>query len=319
MPPLDATEQQASDIASRLEGLGVVLDAAVSYRLETMFPRLEGWGAKGDIRKKGKLIARVEPWLKEMLRPQEEVLYVAKGVQYSFAEQYFMGLWAMTINQTVFVLTSVRLLMLRTNSSGKPKETFWMIYYSQIAKFKAGWTGVLELKLRDGKKLKFTGFPKLDRKTMPGVFERALEKYRELGFSPEVTQSLENLCSHCYARVPKREYDCDKCGAEFWKPSEVALRSLVFPSWGDIVMKHYVVGAVEFVGYCVTWLFVGSLVVAALRQGDPAGLVVALGFAAVILGIAHGVDAGVTYHVAKKGLHPRRGPREADVLQDLQG
>jgi hypothetical protein len=99
----------------------------------------------------------------------------------------------------------------------------------------------------------------------------------------------------------------------------VALRSLVFPSWGDIVMKHYVVAAAEFVGYCVTWFFVGALVVAALRQGDPAGLVLALGFAAVVLGIAHGIDAGLTYHVAKKGLHSRRGPREADVLQDLQG
>lgn len=311
-----AEHESAPGIATRLDRLGVALNSEIPYRLETMFPRVEGWGAKGELKKKGKLIRQVEPWLAEMLRPNEEVLYVAKGVQYSFTEHYFMGLWALTINQTVFVLTNVRLLMLRSNGSGKPKETFWMIYYSQIAKFKAGWTGMLELKLKDGKKLQFSGFPKSDRKTMPGVFERALEKYREVGFDPQVTQSLENLCSHCYARVPKGEFECGKCGAEFWKPSAVALRSLMFPSWGDIAMKHYVVAVAEFIGYCGTWFVAAMLVLAALRQGDTAGLVIAVGIGVVLLGIAHGVDAAVTYFVAKKGLHPRRGPQvEGEVVE----
>ena len=42
--------------------------------------RGEGWGAKGEIKKKGKVIHEVEPLLKEMLRPNEKVLYLAKGV-----------------------------------------------------------------------------------------------------------------------------------------------------------------------------------------------------------------------------------------------
>ena len=34
----------------------------------------------------------------------------------------------------------------------------------------------------------------------------------------------------------------------------------------------------------------------------------------ILLGIAHGADAALTYFVARKGLHPRRGPkRDADV------
>lgn len=313
--PTDTTRSSFEpEQAARLQTLGIALDPAIPYRLETMFPRLEGWGVKGELKKKGKVIRQVESRLKEMLRPNEEVLYIAKGTQYSFAEQYFMGIWAMTINQTVFVLTNVRLLMLRTNGSGKPKQTFWMIYYSQIDKFQASWTGMLTLKLGDGKTLKFSGFPKSDRKAMPAVFEQALERYRELGFNPDASQSLECLCSHCHAIVPKDEFECEKCGAEFWRPSAVALRSLIFPSWGDIVMKHYVVGAVEFVGYCVTWIVVLSLIGGALANGDAAGLVGGVVAGLFLLGIAHGVDAALTYFVAKKGLHPRRGPKlDADV------
>jgi hypothetical protein len=300
--------------AAQLGKLGITLDPDIPYRLETMFPRVEGWGVKGELKKKGKIIRQVESRLKSMLRPDEEVFYIAKGTQYSFAEQYFMGIWAMTINQTVFVLTNVRLLMLRTNGSGKPKETFWMIYYSQIDKFQASWTGMLTLKLDDGKKLQFSGFPKSDRKTMPAVFEQALEKYRELGFDPEASQSLECLCNHCHSIVAKNEFECEKCGAEFWKPSAVALRSLVFPSWGDIVMKHYVVGAVEFIGYCFTWFIVLSLIAGEAGNGNPGALVVAIAIGLILLGIAHGADAALTYFVARKGLHPRRGPkRDADV------
>src|SRR5688572_12902347 len=93
--------------ATKLQQLGIQLDPEIPYRVDTMFPRLEGWGAKGELKKKGKIINQVEPRLAEMLRPGEEVLYIAKGVQYSFFEQYFMGIWAITINQTVFVLTNV--------------------------------------------------------------------------------------------------------------------------------------------------------------------------------------------------------------------
>ena len=287
---------------TRLKEIGVSLDAEIPYRMSTMFPKLQGWGAKGAIKKKAKIIRQVEPLLKQMLHEGEEVLYIAKGVQYSFSEQYFMGIWAQSINQTVFVLTNVRLLMLRTNGKGKPKQTFWVIYYSQIEQFKGSWTGVLQLKLRDGKKLKFTGFPKLDRKTMPTVFEEALAKYRELGFDPEVSQSLENLCSDCYQPVPKDVYDCDDCGIEYWRPMDVALRSLIIPSWGDIVLKHYTIAVVELLGFLFAWLIAIALFVDFLENGEPGSLIAA----AFVVLMTHGIDAIVTYYVAKKGLHPRR-------------
>ncbi len=196
-------------VMQRLQKLKISVDAGIPYRLETVFAETSGWGGNGEVKRRAKLLRNVGPQLTEMLLPNEEVLYVAKGVQHSFLEQYFMGaLWATLLNQTVFVLTNLRLLMMRSNGSGKPKETFWVIYYSEIDKFKPSWTGVLNLTLQDGKKLTFTGFSRRDRKAMPVIFQEAIEAYRRLGFEPSVSQSRENLCAHCFKIVPMREFVC---------------------------------------------------------------------------------------------------------------
>src|SRR5579871_6675692 len=148
------TPRQA--ILDRLEKLKLSLDDSIPYRLESMFAKTTGWGANSEIKRRAKLVRMVEPKLSEMLLPKEEVLYVAKGVQYSLAESYFMGaLIASMINQTVFILTNLRLLLMRSHGNGKPHETFWVIYYSEIDQFKPTWTGVLKLRLRDRKNLTF--------------------------------------------------------------------------------------------------------------------------------------------------------------------
>jgi hypothetical protein len=295
----------ADAVKKRLQEFKIELDHEVRYRLENMFPKLAGWGAKGDIKRRGKLIRYVEPTLKQILLDGEEVLYIAKGIQYSLAENYFMGaLWAQMLNQTVFVLTNARLLMMRSNGSGKPKEMFWMIYYSEIQDFQAPWTGMLKLKLADKKKYTFTGFPSLDRKTMPKIFQSAMDDYRRLSLSPTASQSRENLCCRCYRVVPKGEFVCEHCGAEYWKPTELAVRSLIFPSWGDICMKHYGMAFFELAGYIASW---GYATVLLMGHRPGAWMVVAWIFL-----VEHTFDAILTYNVASKGLNHRRDPAADD-------
>lgn len=295
-------------VQRQLDKLRIALDDRIPYRLESVFAKTTGWGAAGEMKRRAKLLRLVEPTLRNMLLAKEEVLYVAKGVQYSFAESYFMGaLWASMLNQTVFVLTNLRLLMLRSKSNGQPTHTFWAIYYSEIAEFKPTWTGVLQLKMQDGKKFTFTGFSKLDRQKMPPIFQEALTRYRELNFRPPVTQSRETLCSHCFQVVPKDRFECRHCGAEYWTPKELALRSLIFPSWGDICMKHYGMAAMEMIGYVISW---GIALSALMGNDQAAGLAVA-GF---IFLLEHPMDAVMTHVVAKKGLNPRRGPNAARTV-----
>ena len=297
----DVPETPTAMIERRLREMKVVLDPEIHYQLDKVFPKLTGWGSNGDIKRRGKMIRLVEPALKRLLLEGEQVLYVAKGVQYSFLEHYFMGFWAALLNQTVFVLTNARLLMMRSDSNGKPSEMFWMIYYSEIANFKTSWSGVLNLKLRDQSKPRFTGFSSLDRKSMPIIFRESMEDYQRLNFSPTTTQSRENLCCHCFQVVPKGDWTCGNCGTEYWKPSQLALRSLIFPSWGDICMKHYVFAFFEVIGYMASW----AVAVAHFANGDEQTGFMVLGF---IFLIEHTVDSMLTFGLASKGLNHRRNP-----------
>lgn len=298
--------------ADRLRELKLPLSSQINYNLDSIFPVLTGWFINGQIKKKHKLIQQIEPALEEVLRSGEEVLYIAKGVQYSFWEQYFLGVWANLINQTVFVLTNARLLLFHTNTKGQPKHMAWMIYYSQVVQFKTSW-GALVVKLKDGKTFKFAGFTGTDKKEMPKVFQAAAAIYNERGFDPAVSQSRENLCYHCYVVIPKAEHICAKCGAEYWKPSAIAMRSLIFPSWGDFLMRHYLLASMELFGYLVTWLVFGSLLVVALVKGDPEGIVIGVLVLGAFLAFTHIPDSILTYYIASKGLNQRRPPDESRI------
>ena len=292
----------------RLQKLKIALDETISYRLESVFSKTTGWWANLEIKRRARLILLVEPRLKEMLLQNEQVLYIAKGVQYSFFESYLRGaLLAAMLNQTVFVLTNLRLLLIRSKSDGKPLDAYWVIYYSEIVQFTPRWTGMLKLRLLDGKRLTFTGFSRLDRQAMPIIFQSAINDYRSVGFEPAVSQSRETLCAYCFNIVPKDEYSCGDCGADYWTPKQLALRSLVFPSWGDFTMRHYGIAATELTFYVLSWVFAAAQLAG---PNPPGGLAVVFG----ILAFEHPMDAIMTYFVARKGLNPRQGPNPDRVL-----
>jgi hypothetical protein len=294
---------ESSPAETRLAELGIRLDPAIAYRMDTMFPRLEGWGSKGELQRKAKVIRLVEPKLTQILRDGEEVLYVAKGVQMAMFETVFMGmLVSALLNQTVFVLTNARIIVIRTDSTGKPKHTCWMLYYSEVQKFKKTWTGSLALTLKDRRKLTFAGFTKTDGKAMPTIFEEALETYRRHGFQPQTSQSQENLCTRCFECVPKGEYVCNNCGQQFWKPIEVARRSLIFPSWGDFLLGHTGLACFELIGYFFSLSALLAVSIAAVLRGRPMETILV---AVVPLAVMHAFDAFITYFVASKGLHPK--------------
>lgn len=286
----------AERVIEKLAELNLTIDSTLPYRLEQMFPRVTGWGSKAEIKARVKLLNAAELTIDKMLLPSEEIIFVSKGVQNSIVEALTIGaLWANMINQTVFILTNARLLMAHCDRRGRISEPCWMIYYSEIDSFKTRFTGTVTIKLKTGGKLQFTGFPKTDRKTMPKLFEQVVENYREHGFQPDCSQSRENLCSHCFQVVPAGEFECGECGSQFWKPSEIAMRSALFPAWGDILMKHYPLAIVELLGYVFTWI----IVAAAIGEGK-------YGLAAGLLVAAHGFDALVTTMIARKGLHTRK-------------
>ncbi|QDT08562.1 hypothetical protein [Planctomycetes bacterium K23_9] len=299
-----ATELTDGEVTEKLRSINIdVTTLPFPVDESKCFPKLGGMGWKGDVKKRIKLLHACQDQLQKTLKEGEEVLYIGKGVQQKFVEQYFMGIWAQFINQTVFVFTNLRVILLNSNTKGVPKHQFWSIYYNEIAKFKGGFMGGSQLKLLDGSKFSYSGFKGHDKKAIPKVVEHARQEYATLGFTPQSTQSRETLCCQCVEVVPKETYQCGNCGQTFYKPTELALRSLIFPSWGDFSMGHTLLALIELAGYLLSWFIFAAAIVAAINDPEAIGGAVVLG-AFVVL--AHVLDAILTYYIAKKGLSPRK-------------
>ncbi|WP_298862402.1 hypothetical protein [uncultured Gimesia sp.] len=211
----------------KLSQLGLVLSPEINYRLETMFPRLDGIFLDRKIRKKFQQVKEIEPLLKAMLLKNEQVLFVTKGkIEY---------------HESIVVLTNLRMLCMPVNSKEVPHQPFWFIYYTQVVDLKKIDSFIPRIRLKDGGKVSFQRFQDIDRKTISSVSLNAVKLLEEKGIDPSVSQSRGNMCSHCFEVVAKHEFECDACGATFWEPFEVGIRSLIFPSWGDFAMKDYVI------------------------------------------------------------------------------
>lgn len=289
-------------VDTKLMELNLVLSPEINYQLETMFPKLDGMFANRAIKQKFQLVKRVEPLLKEMLFENEEVLFISRGIQSSSSmiEGIIMNAsWSASLNHTVIVLTRLRLLCIRSHRNGTPRQSCSSIYYSQIKSLKSTIFGNAKICLQDGVTLVFKGFPEVDRKTMRDVFLDAYQLFEEKRFDPEVSKSCESLCGHCFEVVPKNDYECESCGATFWKPLEIGIRSFVFPSWGEFVMRHYFIACIELFSFMLSLLF--SLV--ALFFGN---YIVAI----LIYFITNIANAAKTAHIATKDLHLKKVPEK---------
>ncbi len=305
-------EEQPISVTDRIEELALDHAGFPACRYETVYPLITGWGWKKDMKLRHSWLKQSLPKLQKCLHPGEEVLYVSRGTRYSLTEFLFMGIWANYINQYLLVVTNIRVLIFHCNSKGLIKNTSWMIFYHQIKKISPSLVGgSLTLGLQDGRKLQIVGMKKADRKRLPNIIRETQETCAEKGFCPEGLQSLERLCSHCLKRMPTGEYFCPHCGGHHWTPSEIAWRSFVFPSWGDFVMGHHLLALMECFAGIFVWglLFIGLL--GALLTQDLDLLFGAL----VIFVIANGIDAIVTSHIARRGLHPRGSTPLADGLE----
>ena len=319
---IEPTPPTDEPILAKLRSLKLELSPEINYRLPNLFPQIEGWFVNGPIKKRAELIRAVEPTLKQLLNPQEEVLFIARGLPFSIPES-FMGPLGLVVmlssgmyNQVVFVLTNARLLMLHLNWRWKLRKSCWLVYYSEIHAVDAGWI-YLTLKLEDDRNLTFGWFSRVERRTMKDLIQRERRKARASGLEPFTTQSREALCSSCFEVVPWGEFECEACGTTFWKPSELALRSLIFPSSGEFLLGHYLIVVLLLVYYFLGLLIcvVPALIFMTGNQVTPVRLIGALVVIAAYLVFAHAFAAAVTYMIARKGLNPLSGPTSKTPLE----
>lgn len=282
------TEVTADRVISKLNELNLHLSPEIDYRVETMFPRIEGMLVNREVRKKFQLLQRIETVLRELLLEHEQVQLALKGKE--------------NLVDTVMVFTSYRIVCFRTNKKGEPLQTFSFLYFTQIESLKTtnSWSSRddLTIALKDGGKLTVCTLPETDREAMLTLFQNAQKELNEPGFDPPVSQSRENLCGNCLQIVPKDHYQCAVCGATFWKPKDLAFRCFLFPPWGGFVMKRYLMSAIHLAYIILLLIFISI----SLIRGD-------YGFVLIFSMVFYIKIVMNTWFIARNGLNLKKVPQ----------
>lgn len=282
--------------AATVDDLLRIDDPAIPYAFPQIFHG-QGWRARMRFRGKLKLLKQLDADLRAMLHEGERVVLVTWGIEYSFVEAWFMGLWSYLLNRRAIVMTSKRMLVLQISSRRKLLKLKSQVRYEAIRKVPKG---RLRLVLQKGRSVLFTAVPGPDRK----LVRKALEHFRA-NLAAATGASRENLCPHCYAAVDGFPASCAACGGAFKSPRKAALLSLLLPGLGDLYLGLRSLAVVELLGAGALWAVVinGMLVAETAEGAAPVG-VMALVMALPIFAFVHGIDALVTAHTARKGIYP---------------
>lgn len=287
-----------ADLDPKIQSMIGSLHHTSRYDIQSIFPKLSGMGAKSDVKRRVMMLGSIEDRIDTLLYPDERVEYVALAVLNSWAEQYFMGIWAITINRTLLIFTQHRAILMFADTKGRAKHQAWQIPYHRLMKYGAGvWAGSVCFKLDDGKKYKFTGMKKADRKNLREYMKTRLEQQVENRTEFPSFKARDALCPGCWTPTPPKLRACPHCEEEFIDPKIPGLCSLIIPGTGDLYLGHITLGIMELVGFGFVLLIIAGVVID--NPSDwPLGL--------LLLCIANGIDGAVTYHIAKKGYISKR-------------
>jgi hypothetical protein len=291
---MEAILSSASDPSDLLR----ISDADIPYRFDRIFSA-KGFGAKRLARNRLKLMKAIEPELETLLAPGEKVQFVSWGTEYSFVEQYFMGLWALLINRRALVFTERRILIIQINARRKVLDLKMQLRYHAIEKFAARTFGYIGLVLRNQKKFLVTGIPRKDRAAIKALVGERIASTR--AEAPGL--GIDNLCPNCGTKVLDFPERCKQCPQAFKSANKAGWLSLAFPGLGDLYLGHRGLGVVEIIGGLFAWTLVAlPFLINAYR--DPSTWVTAAGVAAAVFVFVHVSDCWITRRVGYKGIYP---------------
>lgn len=299
--------------ARRYEDLLGEAVAPSPYEYATLF-EAKGWWARRRAKARFKLLQKIEAKLARILAPGERVYFVSKGSLSSVVEQFFAGqMVAYHINLRALVFTTERVILLRIGANLKPRDLVSELPYTSIRQLKATWTGICEVVLANGKKLRFAGMPTAERKFLRDFLAGVVSETATGGAHTKKSGGVAHLCPHCFVNVPAWPLACGGCGGEIKSARTAALLSLAFPGLGDWYLGHRWIALIEMIGTAFLWMLfvIGPLLDS--RYGESAEPVVS-GFwmlAIVLVGGAHVIDSAVTHNFARKGHHPGKAPLQA--------
>lgn len=291
---MEAILNAASDPSDLLN----ISDASVPYRFDRIFSAT-GFGAKRLAKNRLKLMKEIDPQLQTLLADGEKVQFVSWGVEHSFVEQFFMGLWAHLFNRRALVFTDRRILIIQINSRRKVVDLKMQLRYQAIDSFAKRTFGYIGLVLRNQKKFNVTGTPRKDRKAIRALVSQKIAATR----ADPPGLGIDNLCPKCGVRVMGFPERCNQCAQAFLSANRAGWLSLIFPGLGDLYLGHRWLGISEMIGALVAWCaIVFPSVLAAFSEGGT--WIVPAGVASAVFVLVHGTDCWITRRVGFKGIYP---------------
>ncbi len=291
---MEAILASASDPSDLLN----ISDAALPYRFDRIFSA-QGFGARRLEKNRLRLMKEIDPLLQKILADGEKVDFVSWGVEYSFSEQFFMGIWAQLFNRRALIFTDHRILIVQINSRRKVLDLKMQLRFQAIESFAKGTFGYIGFVLRNGKKFLITGMPRKDRKALRSLVAKRIENTR--ADAPGL--GIDNLCPNCGTKVMGFPDRCKQCTQAFKSARKAGWLSLAFPGLGDIYLGHRWLGISEIMGGLIAWA-AGFVPVAWATFDEGGPWIVSAGVAAMIFLFAHGSDAWITRRMGFKGVYP---------------
>jgi hypothetical protein len=281
-----------------LAGSGLPLEA------ESVFRETDGYLVRRANEARVKLLQSLAPLLAKALEPAETIRYAACGTRYSAAELFLSGhLAARSANRTALVLTDRRLLLLQVDAGGRPKDLKNQLRLERVRRASASWLGSLTLQTVSREKLVFNSVPRADRNALISLLP---------GFptAPRVGgTSVEHLCPACLRVVPGPVGSAERCPEPacripFRSPRRAAWLSALVPGVGDIYLRHFLFGSLEFVGSIAVLCFALFAIVAAAATRDSEVLLVAAVLGVLFILLPRLFDFFLTLHMGRKGIVP---------------
>jgi hypothetical protein len=264
------------------------------FDLEAIFgPNRSGGYRNRKNNLKVKILTAIQDPLNKILKNDERVMRIARGVAYYPAEIFFgNGFFTMIYNHYAILCTDRRLIFVNANSKmNRPTHYFFQLAYQDIKKVGRGLMGGgLTVHQTRGKRRTFLyvkGHSSKDLKNFIMGQKKTTQAVEPL------EESLENLCPSCFTALEEGLVRCPHCRADFKVPRKAFLRSLVLPGLGDIYLGHKGLGILELIGSVIVW----GVVISSVLEMGHAGLIVAL----FLLPFYNGVDGLLTRHMARKG------------------
>lgn len=254
-------------LASRPAGAGELFPGATTFlAARHQKKRLLQWAA-------------VRPIVEKMLRPDEQLLYVAHAMQMPPTfDALALGAYALPFHQVVLALTDSRMIEVMLDLRGRAAGTRVRSFaWSGVRALKMGW-GRFTLTPAAGKKQAWRVPLRGDRKILEALHARLKPRLLTEGAAHAGQVPLWH-CPQCVAVVPREPESCVSCRTRFRSKRLASLLSIAFPGAGLFYAGHPFLATMDFLGELLLY----GLFVLMILFGDAETLPLSFGFAALLL------------------------------------